>query len=129
MAMDSMKMKIAMMSDASVYPGASEIPNDGVDQDCDGSDFIIPDDDGDGFTADVDCDDSRCINLSGATEIPNDGIDQNCNGTDLVVGVDNDGDGFDVDEDCDDNDASVYPGAQLRSSMMVLIKIVMALTL
>jgi hypothetical protein len=30
--------------DASVYPGAPEIPDDGVDQDCDGQDEITPDD-------------------------------------------------------------------------------------
>ena len=41
-----------------IYLGAPEIPNDVIDQDRDGSDLIIPDDDGDGFTVDVDCDDT-----------------------------------------------------------------------
>ena len=35
------------------------MPNDGIDQDCDGSDLIvIVDNDGDGFDVDEDCDDN-----------------------------------------------------------------------
>ena len=37
---------------------ASEIPNDGIDQDYDGADFIqLLDNDGDGFVEEDDCDD------------------------------------------------------------------------
>ena len=96
-------------SDASVYPGATEIPNDGVDQDCDGVDLV--DLDGDGFDASLDCDDNDASIYPGAVEVPNDGIDQDCNGSDSVQGLDADGDGFDSAADCDDSDASVYPGA------------------
>ena len=40
--------------DASVYPGAPEVPNDGIDQDCDGQDSIVPIDlDGDGFDTEM----------------------------------------------------------------------------
>ena len=38
-----------------IHPGAVEIPDDGIDQDCDGSD--LTDFDGDGYYNDVDCDD------------------------------------------------------------------------
>jgi hypothetical protein len=42
--------------------------------------------DGDGFTDDVDCDDTDPTTNPGQPDIPNDGIDQNCDGGDLVVG-------------------------------------------
>ena len=93
-------------NDASAYPGATEIPNDGIDQDCDGTDFV--DVDGDGYEASLDCDDNDASIYPGATEIPSDGIDQDCNGSDFV---DMDGDGSDATVDCNDNDPSIYPGA------------------
>lgn len=75
--------------DASVHPNAFDIPDDGIDQDCDGSDATTPgpvDADADGYTADVDCNDSDAAINPGETDIPNDGIDQNCDGSDLIVG-------------------------------------------
>jgi hypothetical protein len=90
--------------DPSRYPGATEIPNDGVDQDCNGVDAItcFQDLDADGFgavttvialdgqcnanqnesTLDTDCDDGDPGTYPGAPEIPRDGIDQNCDGFD-----------------------------------------------
>ena len=67
-------------------PGASEVPNDGIDQDCDGSDLVLPiDNDNDGFDDTVDCDDNDSSVYPGAPEIANDGIDQDCDGSDLVI--------------------------------------------
>jgi len=91
---------------ASVFPGATEIPDDGIDQDCSGADAVtcFVDADGDGFgvpgmtviapdgTCDAasnesefstDCDDGDPSIFPGATEIPDDGIDQDCDGSDL----------------------------------------------
>ena len=75
--------------DPSVYPGAIEICGDGIDQDCDGSDEVCPEEedidlDGDGYTENQgDCDDYDPSIFPGATEICGDGIDQDCDGSDL----------------------------------------------
>jgi hypothetical protein len=75
-------------NDASINPGAIDIPDDGIDQDCDGSDAATPpvDADGDGYVVENDCNDDDASINPGATDIPNDGIDQNCDGSDLIVG-------------------------------------------
>ena len=65
-------------SDSSINPGATEIFNDGIDQDCFGSD--LTDTDLDGHRSDVDCDDSDPSINPGAAEIWYDGVDQNCDG-------------------------------------------------
>ena len=96
-------------TDATIYPGATEIFNDGIDQDCDGSDTI--DADNDGVEQALDCDDTDPTIYPGATEVLSDGIDQDCDGVDAAPGVDNDGDGFDSITDCNDTDATIYPGA------------------
>ncbi|NBS41030.1 hypothetical protein EBS80_00015 [bacterium] len=72
-------------SDASIHTGATEIPNDGIDQDCDSADLVVEADaDSDGYSESADCDDSDATVNPGATETL-DGVDQDCDGT-----VDND---------------------------------------
>lgn len=73
-----------------------EVPYDGIDQDCDGSD--LTDVDGDGQAAleagGVDCNDNDTSIASGGLEVCGDGVDQDCDGADLECGsVDDTGGG------------------------------------
>jgi hypothetical protein len=91
------------------FPGAAEVPYDGVDQDCDGSD--LRDGDGDGFPVELDCDDLSPDVYPGAPDPPYDAVDADCQGdSDFDV----DGDGFDSaafgGPDCDDTDPTVNGG-------------------
>jgi plastocyanin len=118
--------------DVSIHPGATEIPDDGIDQDCNGADaitcFVDADLDGYGTTSgatiialdgvcdagageasnNIDCDDSDPLVNPGMTEICN-GIDDDCDSQ--IDGPDNDGDGSGAACDCDDADNTIHPGA------------------
>ncbi len=59
------------------------MPNNDIDEDCDGEVLII-DEDGDGFNSDEDCDDLDPGINPGAEEIANNGIDEDCDGEDLI---------------------------------------------
>jgi Putative metal-binding motif/Secretion system C-terminal sorting domain len=81
-----------------INPGVTEIPNNDIDENCDGTLGTI-DNDGDGFNSSVDCDDNNSAVNPDATEIC-DGIDNNCNTNidenlaTVVYYRDFDGDGF-----------------------------------
>ena len=113
-------------ADPSAYPGAPEIPGDGIDNDCDGLDaggFIIfvPDSDfdGDGFTPNEgDCNDDDPAVNPGAAEVGFNLQDDDCDGAvDEGFGVDEasadlDQDGFTpADGDCNDLNGAQYPSA------------------
>lgn len=67
-----------------IHPGATEICDDGIDNDCDGTmdeGCITPpvDKDQDGYPVDEDCDDNNAAVYPGTEEIC-DGLDNDCNG-------------------------------------------------
>ena len=104
--------------DDTIHSLATDLPGDGVDQDCDGLEVCYIDADNDGHRPDAtssidstdtacrgrglalataptdDCDDTRADTHPGARELPGDEIDQNCDGTELCyLDLDQDGDG------------------------------------
>jgi hypothetical protein len=118
--------------DPDIYTGAPEVPDDGIDQDCNLVDTVscFEDQDEDGFggavvllAGDGDCDDPGESDLAtdcadgdefvhpDAEEVCNGGLDDDCDPS-TEEDVDGDGDGFTIcDDDCDDDEADVFPGA------------------
>ncbi len=102
-------------TDPLIHPGMPEIPYDGIDQDCDGSDLV--DVDGDGVVGwpvgGPDCDDGDASTWPGAPEVC-DGVDNDCDGTvdEGTECYDDDNDGFtELGGDCDDGNAGFLPTA------------------
>lgn len=77
--------------DATIHPGALDVPEDGVDQDCSGADAVNFDRDADTYQRPGDCDDANRSVHPGAVETPDDGVDQNCDGRDDRRDSDRDG--------------------------------------
>ncbi len=73
--------------DATIFPGATEMSDDGVDQDCDGFELCIVDSDGDGFG-----NSAGTLGNSSVLTCDGSGFSQNS-------------------DDCDDDDHTVYPWA------------------
>lgn len=113
--------------DASIFPGADETCDDGIDQDCNGSDLECgcEDVDADGHPAQAcggtDCDDGNALINPDAEETCDDAVDNDCDGLidDLDPGcqacADADSDGYEDQtcggDDCDDSDAAISPEA------------------
>jgi hypothetical protein len=63
---------------ALISPGAAEIFENGIDENCDGRDAVNLDRDADGFPVPADCDDANGAIRPGALEIRGNGVDENC---------------------------------------------------
>jgi len=127
--------------DASVNPGAEDLPGDGVDSDCDGIDpaacwqdldrdgfgFEVPETgldgtcDADGLSATGDdCDDLNNTIFPGADEACGDEVDQDCDGADLACPEDDDDDGGQGCSECGTGSGSL-PQAMLWLLPMGLV--------
>jgi hypothetical protein len=65
-----------------INPIAPDVPDNGVDENCDGADAVNLDRDGDGFQRPGDCNDGNPSIRPGVPDILDNNIDENCDGSD-----------------------------------------------
>jgi Putative metal-binding motif/RTX calcium-binding nonapeptide repeat (4 copies) len=81
-----------------IHPGATDVPGNGVDEDCSGADAALAntnpgpgggaiDADHDGASPPLDCDDGNAARHPGAADVPGNGVDEDCSGADAPVPV------------------------------------------
>jgi hypothetical protein len=68
--------------DASIRPGAIDVADNAVDENCDGTDTINLDRDNDGASRPTDCNDNDARVRPGLPDKPGNGFDENCEGGD-----------------------------------------------
>ena len=98
-------------ANASIQPGATDVIDNGIDEDCSGADTENLDRDADGSARPADCNDANPSVRPGAADIADNGVDEDCSGAD-AVNLDRDGDGSLRPVDCNDANAAIRPGAR-----------------
>jgi hypothetical protein len=63
-----------------IHPGSTDVPDNGIDEDCSGVDAVDLDRDADGTPRPQDCDDTTAAIRPGATEAIGNAVDENCDG-------------------------------------------------
>ena len=69
-------------SNPNARPGGTDVPGNGADEDCNGTDAPLLDSDSDGVTSERDCDDGNPAIRPGAVDKPGNGVDEDCDGAD-----------------------------------------------
>ena len=67
---------------AAIRPGAVDVADNGIDEDCSGADTANLDRDADGVLRPFDCNDANAAIRPGAQDIPRNGVDEDCAGGD-----------------------------------------------